>query len=169
MPVLGQRDAQSAGPGGARFGRPKIEGVEIHEIGNILTRSGVMAEIFRADWPGFGIGVKQVNWVSLNPDGVTDWHRHARQTDRLVSVAGTIKLALWDGRPGSPSHGRHDVIRFGAARPAVVVVPPGVWHALRNESGGFAGYLNVIDELYVYEDPDNYRLRHDAGELPDIL
>jgi dTDP-4-dehydrorhamnose 3,5-epimerase len=164
-----RRDTQTSGPGGARFGDPAIDGVQIHEIGNILTRSGLMAEVFRTDWPGFATEVRQVNWVTLNPEGVTDWHCHARQTDRLVSVAGPIKLALWDGRPGSPTHGKHDIIRFGAARPLVVTVPPGVWHALRNESGGFAGYLNVTDELYVYEDPDAYRVGRDAGVLPNIL
>jgi dTDP-4-dehydrorhamnose 3,5-epimerase len=164
-----RRDTQTSGPGGARFGKPAIDGVEIRDIGNILTRSGVMAEIFRNDWPGFAIDVRQVNWVSLNADGITDWHCHMRQTDRLVSVAGNIKLALWDGRETSPTHGKHDVIRFGIARPAVVTVPPGVWHALRNESGGFAGYLNLTNELYVYEDPDAYRIGRDAGVLPDIL
>jgi len=169
MSKQGQRDIQSVGPGGTRIGRPNIDGVEIHEVGNILTHSGTMAEVFRKDWPGFSIEVRQVNWVCLNPGGVTDWHCHTRQTDRLVSVAGTIKLVLWDGREDSPTHGRHDIIRFGVARPVVVVVPPGVWHALRNESGLFAGYLNVIDELYAYENPDNYRIRSDSGELPDIL
>lgn len=51
----------------------------------------------------------------------------------------------------------------------MVVVPPGVWHALRNESGQAAGYLNIIDELYVHEEPDNWRLTPGSKEIPDIL
>ena len=166
-----KRDMQTVIAGGARFAPPEIDGVMIHEVGNILTRSGIMAEIFRKDWPGFDIGVQQVNWVQLNAGGVTDWHCHAQQTDRLISVGGNIKLALWDGRPHSKSYRTHEIIRFGSARPVVAVVPPGVWHGLRNESGDFAGYINVIDVLYAYERPDNFRApsQSESKELPDIL
>jgi dTDP-4-dehydrorhamnose 3,5-epimerase len=43
-----------------------------------------------------------------------------------------------------------------------------VWHALRNESGMPAGYINVTDQLYAYEDPDNWRLDANAVAMPDI-
>jgi len=43
------------------------------------------------------------------------------------------------------------------------------WHALRNESGTPAGYLNVIDQLYDHENPDNWRLPKDCAGVPDIL
>jgi dTDP-4-dehydrorhamnose 3,5-epimerase len=169
LPLFGTRDAQTVLPGGARAGSPKIEGVRIHQLGNVLARSGFMMEVFRADWPLNEIAVRQVNWVQLNPAGLTDWHAHAKQTDRIVGVGGNIKLALWDGRAGSPTKGATEVLRIGAIRPVMVVVPPGVWHALRNESGQAAGYLNIIDELYVHEEPDNWRLTPGSKEIPDIL
>ena len=50
-----------------------------------------------------------------------------------------------------------------------MIVPPGVWHALRNESGQPAGYINVIDQLYDYERPDNWRLTPGMSEIPNIL
>ena len=55
------------------------------------------------------------------------------------------------------------------ARPVMVVVPPGVYHRLRNESGAPAGYIVVIDELYDNADPDNWRIEPKSVELPDIL
>jgi dTDP-4-dehydrorhamnose 3,5-epimerase len=58
---------------------------------------------------------------------------------------------------------------MGALRPVMVIVPPGVWHALRNESGQPAGYINVIDQLYDYERPDNWRLAPGMAEVPNIL
>lgn len=169
MKFVGKRDAQSASAGGARAKDPSIAGVRIFELGNVLTRSGFMTEIFRSDWPVTDITVRQVNWVELNPAAVTDWHAHAAQTDHLIGVGGVIKLALWDGRDGSQTYGATDVIRIGAMRPVMVIVPPGVWHGLRNESGAPAGYLNVIDRLYAYEAPDNWRLSPGSTEIPDIL
>jgi dTDP-4-dehydrorhamnose 3,5-epimerase len=168
-PVAGTRDQQTVSAGGARATLPKIAGVQIVELGNVLTRSGSLLEIFRKDWPSIAIGVQQVNWVQLNPDSVTDWHRHALQTDHLVGVGGNIRLALWDGRESSPTKGACEVIRLGALRPVMVVVPPGIWHALRNESGAPAGYLNMVDELYDYARPDNYRLAPGTPGVPDIL
>jgi dTDP-4-dehydrorhamnose 3,5-epimerase len=165
----GSRDPQTVLPGGRRAAEPPIDGVRIHELGNVITRSGFMTEIFRTDWVAVGISVKQVNWVELAPHAVTDWHAHARQTDHLVGVGGHIKLALWDGRDGSSSKGASDVIRMGAIRPVLVIVPPGVWHALRNESGQAAGYVNVIDELYDHQNPDNWRLPAPTTDIPDIL
>lgn len=169
MKPLGKRDRQTAGPGGVRATAPAIAGVQVLALGNVLTRSGFMTEVFRSDWPAASMEVRQVNWVELNPDGVTDWHVHMGQTDHLVGVGGTIRLALWDGRTGTETYGATDVIRIGAMRPVMVIVPPGVWHGLRNESGAPAGYLNVIDRLYAYEAPDNWRLSPGAAEIPDIL
>jgi dTDP-4-dehydrorhamnose 3,5-epimerase len=167
--LAGVRDPQTVVASGARAGAPKIAGVVVHELGNVLTRSGFMTEIFRADWALSDFPVRQVNWVQLNPAGVTDWHAHAKQTDHIVGVGGNIKLALWDGRPKSPTKGATEVLRIGSTRPVLVVIPPGVWHALRNESGQAAGYLNVIDELYAHERPDNWRLTPGSKEIPDIL
>jgi dTDP-4-dehydrorhamnose 3,5-epimerase len=165
----GKRDGQSVLPGGGRACPPKIDGVKILELGNVLTRSGWMTEVFRKDWSGVEIVPQQINWVELNPNGVTDWHRHAAQTDHLIGVGGSVKLVLWDGRADSSTFQETEVIRMGAIRPVMVIVPPGVWHALRNESGQPAGYLNVTDQLYNHERPDNWRLPPDMAEIPSIL
>lgn len=169
MVVVGSKDQQTVLSDGARATPAKIAGVHIHELGNVITRSGFMTEIFRTDWSIVGITVRQVNWVQLNPGAVTDWHIHAKQTDHLVGVGGNIKLALWDGRESSPSHGASDVIRIGAIRPVMVIVPPGIWHGLRNESGAPAGYINIIDETYDHKNPDSWRLSPRAADIPDIL
>ena len=169
MAPIGIPDTQTVVAGGSRSQPPSIDGVKIVELGNVMTKSGYMTELFRADWSEIGITAKQVNWVQLNAHGVTDWHCHAQQTDHLVGVGGNIKLALWDGREGSATKGATEIIRFGAARPVLVIVPPGVWHALRNESGMAAGYINVFNEPYDYARPDNFRLVPGAHEIPDIL
>src|SRR6266436_9629916 len=97
----GKRDSQTVVSGGRRAAPPRIAGVQVLELGNVFTRSGWMLELFRKDWAGIGIEPRQINWVELCPNGVTDWHRHSHQTDHLIGVGGVIKLALWDGRAGS--------------------------------------------------------------------
>ncbi len=168
-PHGGKQDEQSVLHDGRRSSAPKIAGVRILELGNILTRSGWMTEVFRSDRSGIEITPRQINWAELSPHGVTDWHRHTGQTDHLVGVGGVIKLVLCDGRAGSPTERETDIVRIGALRPVMVIVPPGVWHALRNESGQPAGYLNITDQLFNHEHPDNWRLNADQIELPNIL
>lgn len=168
MSTAGIRDSQTVMPGGNRMAS-RIAGVRIHELGNVITRSGFMTEIFRTDWSVIGITVRQINWVQLNPGAVTDWHTHAAQTDHLVGVNGNIKLALWDDRDISDTKGATEIVRIGALRPVMVIVPPGIWHGLRNESGEPAGYVNIIDALYEHENPDNRRLPLRSAEIPEIL
>ncbi len=165
----GKRDLQTVVAGGGRAAVPRIAGVRIVELGNVLTRSGSLIELFRADWPQIDISPQQINWNQLNANGVTDWHRHDRQTDHLIGIGGNIRLALWDQRENSPTQGVSEIIRLGALRPVVAVVPPGIWHGLRNESGAPSGYLNIIDQVYDYTTPDNWRLSPGTPGIPDIL
>lgn len=167
--IVGTRDSQTVVAGGRRAALPKIAGVEILELGNVLTRSGTLLEVFRSDWKGIDIVPQHVLWMQLNANGVTDWHKHDRQSDHIVGVGGNIRLALWDDRLGSPTRGQHEVIRLGALRPVMVIIPIGVWHGLRNESGQPAAYLNIVKEAYSYADPDNWRLAPGTPGVPDIL
>jgi dTDP-4-dehydrorhamnose 3,5-epimerase len=114
MPHAGVKDPQTVVAGGGRASAPKILGVQIFELGNVITRSGFITEVFRTDWPVVSIAVRQVNWVQLNAGAVTDWHCHNGQTDHLIGVSGNVKLALWDGREDSSSKGATEIVRMGA-------------------------------------------------------
>ena len=166
--MQGIKDKQTTFPNGEIPSTTCIEGVVYKKLNTVLTRSGILTEIFRSDWIK-EIEMAQVNWVELNPNAVTDWHFHSIQTDHLIAVSGNIKLCLFDGRPKSTTSGISEIIRFGIKNPALVIVPPGVWHGLRNESGQPAGYLNVINELYNHKNPDNFRLPADSTEIPIAL
>lgn len=163
--MLGTKDTQTVDKQGQRFLKLSIQGLKTISLHNILTRSGLMTEVFRIDWFA-EFKVNQINWVELKANGVTDWHCHARQTDRLIAVGETIKFCFFDARPNSPTHGATEIIRSSIALPMIVEVPPGVWHGLRNEANIPSGYLNVIDELYVHEEPDDLRLPFDSSNIP---
>src|SRR5437667_391434 len=126
MNPLGTKDLPSILRGGRKIAASLIAGVNVVELGNVITRSGHMAEIFRTDWPTVELPICQVNWQQLKPAGVTDWHVHERQVDHVVGVEGNIKLALFDDRVDSSSRGASETIRLDAERPVLVVVPAGV-------------------------------------------
>ena len=111
----------------------------------MLTRSGWMVEA-ASDTIGPSVtdrGARSPGWSSRRPASRTGIAMPARPTISSVSAA-VIKLALWDGRDTSSTTGSETkMIRDGRSVPVMVVVPPGVWHALRNESGQPAGYINV--------------------------
>ena len=80
--------------------------------------------------------------------------------DKQTVVAG-------GGRAALPKIAGVEIIELGNV--LMVIVPIGVWHGLRNESGQPAGYLNIVAEAYSYADPDNWRLAPGTPGVPDIL
>ena len=66
----------------------------------------------------------------------------------------------------SPVRGRSNEFRLGSSRPGLVVVPPGVWHGVKNISNAPGLILNLVDRAHKYEDPDHWRLPIDTSEVP---
>jgi dTDP-4-dehydrorhamnose 3,5-epimerase len=126
----------------------------------------VLTEIFRPEWDPTGLPVVQVYQSKLFPGAIGAWSCHARTTDRLFVSQGHLKIVLYDGRKDSPTYARLMELHTGEARPAFVVVPPGVWHGLQNLGPTDAVLLNCPTIAYHYEDPDHYRLRYDSPEIP---
>jgi dTDP-4-dehydrorhamnose 3,5-epimerase len=162
----GLKDDQTVQPDGSRSRPFHIHDVKTIPLNNVITRSGSVTELFRTDWTEIGIAPQHVILATMNPGGVTDWHRHSKQTDHLIAISGNIKLCLWDSRQDSPTYNAVDVIRMGLTRPLIAIVPPGVWHGLRNESGLTAQYVNINDVPYNHSDPDNFRLSADTTTIP---
>jgi dTDP-4-dehydrorhamnose 3,5-epimerase len=143
-----------------------IDGVIIKEVRNVAKDNGIVTEMWRDDWDLPGSHVAQVFQASLEAGSISAWHVHRHATDRLFANHGLLKIALYDARAGSRSHGRVNVIRCGTARPLLVVVPPGVWHGVQNLGSTVALLVNMPDRAYRYESPDHWRLPHDTPEIP---
>jgi len=79
---------------------------------------------------------------------------------------GSITLALYDARAGSPTRHAVNELHLTIARPQLVVVPPGVWHGFLVTGTAQALVLNLPDRAYAYEDPDHWRLPPDTAEIP---
>jgi dTDP-4-dehydrorhamnose 3,5-epimerase len=122
--------------------------------------------VFRSDWFVDNLGVDQVFQNSLQPGAVSGWHAHRITTDRIFVNRGTLRIALYDARGASETHGMTNQFNLGEHRPTLVVVPPGVWHAVANPGHEVGALLNVVDRAYTYDDPDHWRLPIDTPLIP---
>jgi len=143
-----------------------IDGVKLKEVRSVIKQNGYLTEIYRSDWNLDKNGVDQVFQVLLNPGAIEAWHVHEKTTDRFFVSNGRILLVLYDAREGSPTHGRVNEFRIGIERPALVVVPPGIWHGVQNIGDQSAALINLVDEAYKYESPDHWGLPVNTGQIP---
>lgn len=142
-----------------------IDGVMIREVRHVPKANGFLTELYRAEWHAEG-GVGQVFQVELVPGGLSAWHAHDHATDRLFVHQGLARIVLYDGRPGSPTRGLVNELTFGAVRPALVVIPPRVWHGGQNIGHEAARALNIVDRAYDYTAPDHWRVPYDSPAIP---
>jgi len=146
--------------------QPFIAGVKLREVKHVAKENGHLTEIFRKDWALDTGEVDQVFQVSLLPGGLSAWHTHQLTTDRLFVNSGQVKVVLYDARKVSPTYRMVNVFRLGTVRPALVVIPPGVWHGVLNLGSEAGLVLNLVDKAYQYEDPDHWRLPWDTDKIP---
>ena len=142
-----------------------IAGLRLREVLHVPGNRGVLTEVFRSEWDTESGPVAQIFYVRLFPGEVSAWHCHLETTDRLFGALGYLRIAAFDDREGSPTRGLVNEFHVGESRPALIVVPPGVWHGVQNLGSSDALFVNCPSSLYRYEDPDHWRV---DAECPDI-
>ena len=161
------QDEQSITKEWQLVGQNLIEGVIAREVINVQRSFGFLTEIYRGDWGLDDFGVDQVFQSVLEPGAVSAWHAHALTTDRIFINWGRMRIVLYDAREGSPTQGQLNHFVFGVTRPAMLVIPPRVWHGVQAVAkSGPSALLNVVDHAYHYEQPDHYRLPEDTDQIP---
>jgi dTDP-4-dehydrorhamnose 3,5-epimerase-like enzyme len=110
----------------------KIAGARIQEATIHADERGSLAEIYDERWEFTDDAVPFVYRVTLRPGQIRGWVVHLEQDDRLFFSTGTARVSLWDGRSDSPTAGMLQVEVFGVDAPALLRIPPGVYHAVRN-------------------------------------
>ena len=161
-----EKDRQSVTADWKPVGRALIEGVELREARSVPKRSGLVTELYRADWYADAAGVGQVFIARLHPGGISAWHAHAATIDRLTIVLGTATVVLFDVRPSSPTLGLVNEFHLDEHRPTTIVVPPQVWHGVQNSGASACIIANMPDRPYRYEDPDHWRVPPDSRHIP---
>jgi dTDP-4-dehydrorhamnose 3,5-epimerase len=138
----------------------------VKEVANVPKKGGYLTEITRAEWLGANTNIEQIFQTVMVPGSISAWHAHARTTDRLFVSHGLARLVLYDARAGSTTYGLLNQMQFGTIRPALVCIPPQVWHGVQNVSSGATILLNIVDFAYSYSDPDHWRVPEDSPEIP---
>jgi dTDP-4-dehydrorhamnose 3,5-epimerase len=159
-------DPQLVNPDWDAVGQAPIDGVFVRQVKNVITNNGYLTEIFRTDWNLPGQLIDQVFVRVIEPGAVSAWHCHAVTTDRLFCVSGRMLIVLYDGRRDSATARSLLQLRVGTERPALVVVPCGVWHGVKTLSSTPAMLLNAVDAAYAYEAPDHWRIPQHNPDIP---
>ncbi len=137
-----------------------IEGVIIQELTTHADERQFFREIIRVTDPFFAEGFGQFSHSAMHPGTIKAWHVHQHQVDWWYVPLGALKLALYDTRTDSPTHGETMEILMGDIYPAVCVrIPPGVAHGCKVIGGGVTHLFYITSK--TYDPADEGRIPHD--------
>ena len=105
-----------------------IEGVKTKALRVIPDERGRLTEMLRNDDDIF-IKFGQCYMTTTYPGVVKAWHFHKLQTDNFVVVTGMFKVALFDDREESPTHGEVNPFFLSDYNPTLLKNATGVHHA----------------------------------------
>ncbi len=136
-----------------------IQGVELKPLITHSDERGFFREIIRVTDPIFKEGFGQWSHTVTYTGAAKAWHIHQRQVDWWYAAIGTIKVALYDTRSDSPTHGCLEELLLGETQPAQVLkIPPGVAH-------GYKVLQGPVHLFYItsntYDPSDEGRIPHD--------
>jgi dTDP-4-dehydrorhamnose 3,5-epimerase len=143
-----------------------IDGVRIRPAITHPDERGTVCEIYSPDW---GLSDEPLVWVyqvTIRPQQVKGWVLHRTYSDRLFFSLGTTKVGLYDDREGSPTRGMVNLLYFGDHNRSHLVIPPGVWHAMRAVGDTDSIFVNCPSKPYNHENPDKWSLPRDSDLIP---
>ena len=158
-------DVQTVTSAGEPVQEP-IDGVRVRRARTHIDHRGDLCEVYDERWAFTPDPVPFVYFVTLRPGSVRGWVIHLEQDDRLFFASGAIKVALYDGREESPTVGRVNVFYFGDRDRALLRIPPGVYHAVKNVGHADAVFVNLPSRPYEHDAPDKYRVALDSDAIP---
>jgi dTDP-4-dehydrorhamnose 3,5-epimerase len=142
-----------------------INGVKTKKLKVIPDERGRLMEILRSDeelYEKFG----QIYVTAAYPGVVKAWHYHREQTDHLICISGMMKIVLYDAREGSPTFGEVNEFFCGIHNPLLVKVPKGIYHGFKCISETEALVINIPDQVYDYNSPDEFRVDPHKNDIP---
>ncbi len=140
-----------------------IDGVFVRPLRRIPDERGAILHMLRADDPHFE-RFGEIYFSMVYPGVVKGWHRHRRMTLNYAVVTGTIKLVLYDERPGSPTAKELVELFVGEHHYVLVTVPPGVWNGFKGVGTAPAIVANCA--TLPHDPAEIERLPPDGDRIP---
>ena len=141
-----------------------IQDVTIVSSKLVTNERGFLREITRHDQPGF-FPIGQLYQTCTRQGVVKAWYKHRTQTDGIFVQAGSMKMVLCDDRDGSPTKGVVQEILIDEKAPALVRIPPGLWHGFKSMSGDLL-LLHFNSHAFDFGTPDEERIPFDSARIP---
>lgn len=151
------RDAGATGP--------RIEGVQVVALRTFADHRGALTPIM-SEGSFWSEPVVHAYRITIRPGRIKGWGMHRLQADRYFVCGGRVRVVLHDGRVDSPTFGAFEEHSFDETTPALVRIPPGVWHADQNTGEVDATIINFPTRRYDAENPDKHRIDPHSGEIP---
>jgi dTDP-4-dehydrorhamnose 3,5-epimerase len=144
---------------------PLIEGVSVMPLESSDDERGSLVELLTTRDSSIE-PIVHVYQVFAGPGSIRAWVYHLHQYDRLAYTMGSFEVALYDARPESPTAHRLNVFALGAARPALLRIPPRVVHGVHSASSQMSSFINLPTRAYRHEAPDKCRLPYGDPRVP---
>ncbi|HZQ05051.1 MAG TPA: dTDP-4-dehydrorhamnose 3,5-epimerase family protein [Anaerolineae bacterium] len=145
---------------------PLIDGVRVRYAVTLPDERGTVCEMYNPAWNFSDEPLVYVYQVTIRPGRVKGWAKHLEQDDRLFISQGTLRIALYDDRPDSPTYKMLNVIHLSELNRGLIHIPRGVFHAVQNIGHTDALFVNMPTKAYNHNDPDKYRLPLDNDIIP---
>jgi dTDP-4-dehydrorhamnose 3,5-epimerase len=144
-----------------------IGGVVLQRLGPIqVDHRGSLLEVIDVRDPFWDEPIVYAYRVVVRPGRIKGWGMHELQSDRYLFVSGRLRVALYDGRQDSPTFGQTNQIHVTDETPALLRIPPGVWHADQNTGDEDAVFINLPTRAYDPANPDKRRLDPHSAAIP---
>jgi len=147
----------------------KIDGVKIKKLKVVPDKRGFLMEMLRSDdelFEKFG----QAYLTGVKKGFAKAWHYHKQQIDCVACVYGQARWVMYDARKGSKTFGAiQEVIMSDPLKTGeqiLVKVPFGVIHGFAADSCDEARIVNIPNNRYIYENPDEFRYPWNSEEIP---
>jgi dTDP-4-dehydrorhamnose 3,5-epimerase len=156
---------QTVTPEGGRV-MELIDGVVTRQAITHPDERGTLCEVYDPAWGLSDEPLVYVYQVTIRPGQVKGFVLHKTYSDRLFFSFGTVKVVLYDDREGSPTRGMLNELHFSEHNRGNLVIPPGLWHAVKNVGTDDAIFVNCPTKPYNHEDPDKWALPSDSDQIP---
>jgi dTDP-4-dehydrorhamnose 3,5-epimerase len=124
-----------------------IEGVQVIPLRRIPDERGTIYHMLKCTDPYFQ-QFGEIYFSTIYKGSIKGWHKHSEMTLNYACIFGRIKLVLYDGREGSPSHGRLKEVYLGPDNYSLVIIPPDVWNGFKGMSEPYAMVANCCTHAH---------------------